>query len=290
MPTAEFRIFRSFSCNNSSSYRLVARFTDPAVAADAAQELETFFKTHALEMDALMEDGDVPDDPTNAATALAAKYGFTWDKLFTWGDEMLEGDEPKVTALDDTLVIYHTYCGGYPDEVKTYLEKRGAAKVEDQARSSPTVSLLFQMPASPSAELVADLDALFAQVDQEDDSVEPLDAPWDERKGRGAYGVAAMFRDGKTVGLYVPVEPDDLGRVRAWLTSRGIESPSIRLCAWDDKKKFEAIAWTKCEACGGTLEYLDPRVHGIEHEQLACKDCGGMFEVAPIVAAYKPPS
>ena len=34
-------------------------------------------------------------------------------------------------------------------------------------------------------------------------------------------------------------------------------------------------------------EYLDPRVHGIAIEQLACTACGGMFDVATVVAAHR---
>jgi hypothetical protein len=35
------QVWNSFSCNNSSSYRLVARFTDAGKAKDAAAELAT---------------------------------------------------------------------------------------------------------------------------------------------------------------------------------------------------------------------------------------------------------
>lgn len=58
-----------------------------------------------------------------------------------------------------------------------------------------------------------------------------------------------------------------------------------RLCEYGDEKKLAAIASARCTACSGALEYLDPRVHGIEAEQLACAACGGMFDVAGIVAA-----
>ena len=46
----EIRIFRAFSCNNSSSFRLVARFAEPKAAEDAAAELDAFFKEHAKQL------------------------------------------------------------------------------------------------------------------------------------------------------------------------------------------------------------------------------------------------
>jgi hypothetical protein len=275
----EIRVWKSFSCNNSSSYRLVARFADPAVARDVATELSAFFTTHAQQMDALMEDGDLPEEPTAAASELATKYGFEWKELLTWGDEMLAGDEPSVMAEGDTLVVYHTYCGGFGDDVPKYLQARGAREVHKEDRSSPKVSVLFRLPEGVNAALQEDLDKLFEQIpdDEQPFDAEPFTAPWPLE--RECYGSASFFRDAKTVGLYFPIDPRDLSGLKTWLAARGIENPSIRLCEGADEKRFAAIAAARCSACKGPLEYLDPRVHGIEKEHLACAACGGMFEV-----------
>lgn len=272
------RVWRSFSCNNSSSYRLIARFRDPAVAAEAAEELRAFFEAHAQEMDAVMEQGDFPDENPETARALAAKYGFSWGDVLTWGDEMLAGDEPSIATEDGVLVVYHTYCGGFGDGIPAYLRARGA-EVGEEDRSPPTVSVLFSSTPGADPELDAQLAEMFAQIDGESRDVEPFEAPWKTRWK--SYGTAAFFRDAKTVGLYFPIAPTDLPAFREWLAAHGIERPSIRLCELADEARFVTIAAARCTACHGPLEYLDPRIHDIEHPQLACRTpCGALYELA----------
>jgi hypothetical protein len=280
-PGALVQVWSSFSCNNSSSYRLVARFTDAGKAKDAAAELEAFFSEHAKQMDVVMEDGDFPDENPEAAQELAKKYGFAWKDVLTWGDEMLEGDEPRIATEDQVLVLYHTYCGGFGDGIPLYLKAKGAAEVEKEERDPPTASIVFRYAGGNDA-LDADLTMLFEQIDEESREVEPLKTPWKTRWE--SYGRAAFFRDPKTVGLWIPIAPTDLAAMKAWLAERGIDSPSIRLCEYGDEAKFVAIAKARCSACAGPLEYLDPRVHTIESEQLACAKCGGMFDLATLAA------
>jgi hypothetical protein len=232
-------------------------------------------------MDAVMEEGDFPEENPEAAQALAQKYGFNWSDVLTWGDEMLEGDEPSIAAESGVLVVYHTYCGGFGD-VPAFLKAAGADTVEDESRSPPTVSVLFRRDAGKNAELEADLDMLFDQIDEEAREVEPLKTPWTTRWE--SYGRAAFFRDAKTVGLYFPIAPTDLPAFKKWMTERGVEGASMRLCEYADEAKFVAIAGAKCTSCGGGLEYVDPRLHEIDSEQLACRGCGGMFEVGTFMS------
>jgi hypothetical protein len=278
-------IWQSFSCNNSSSYRLVARFADATEARDVARELGAFFAAHAQEMDAAMEAGDFPDESPASAQALATKYGFAWKEVLAWGDEGLAGDEPSIAAEGEVLVAYHTYCGGFGDAIPTYLKKRGAT-VEPQTRSAPPASILFALPA-PSKELDRELAEMFAQIDgQEERLVEPFQTPWKTRWE--CYGTAAFFRDAKTVGLYFPIAPTDLPACKAWLASHGIDKPSIRLCEYDDEDKFVAIAAARCTSCDGALEYLDQRLHDIDSEQLACHGCGGLYDLATFTDEPEP--
>ena len=278
------RVWNSFSCNNSSSYRLVARFADAATATDTAVELRMFFLEHAKQMDAVMEEGNFPDENPPAAQELAKKYGFKWKHVLTWGDEMLEGDEPSLAAEGDALVVYHTYCGGFGKELPAFLEAKGATEVESEDRSAPSVSVLFKQ-ARGNAELDSELEGMFSQVDEEVQDVEPFKTPWKTRWE--CYGRAAFFRDAKTVGLYFPIAPTDLPNFKEWLAERGVAKPSIRLCEYADEDKFRAISQARCTACEAALEYLDPRIDDIESEQLACRACGGMYDLATFIAAAK---
>lgn len=275
----ELRAWRSFSCNNSSSYRLVARFADAATAADVANELRTFFEEHAKEVDA-SEGGYWEDsEPSEAAKGLSAKYDFEWKEPLGWGDEMLEGDEPSVSTVGDALVVYHTYCGGFGSDIRTYFEKRGARRVEKETRSAPSVSLMFRRPESPSAELTEDLKALFAPLQEEEQPIdaEPFKAPFVNRE---CYGQASGFDDGKTIGLHVPLAPEDYDALKSWLAKHGIEGYSMRVCEDGDAERFATIAAARCKACQAPLEYLDPSAHDIATPHLACTACGGMFELS----------
>lgn len=277
------RVWQSFSCNNSSSYRLVARFADPRAAGEAASELTAFFSEHAEQMDALTEEGDFPNENPAAAQALATRYGFAWDDVLSWGDEAMQGDEPGVAAEGDVLVVYHTYCGGYGPGLPAYLAARGATKVEKETREAPSVTVLFQRPVGDTSKLDADLDMLFAQAKESRD-VSELETPWKTRWG--CSGSVAFYRDAKTVGMFFNIAPIDIPPMKAWLADRGVVNPSIRLCEYADEAKLVALAAARCSTCHGALEYLDPRVHGIATEQLACAGCGGMFDVATVVAAH----
>lgn len=278
------RIWQSFSCNNSSSYRLVARFADAAAARDTALELAAFFKTHAKELDDVLETtGQFPSTSPPTALALAKQYGFSWGKYpLSWGDEGLQGDEPSIAAEGEVLVVYHTYCGGYGDGIPGYLKARGA-KLEKEVSDTPPVSILF--PYTSSKKLDTDLKAMFSQVSDEMREVEPFKTPWKTRWE--SYGRAAFFNDGKTVGMFFPIAPTDLPAFKQWVADRGIANASIRMCEYADEDKFYAIAHAKCSACNGALQFWSPRLQDIESEQLACTGCGGMYDMPAILKAEK---
>lgn len=61
----QVQIWRSFSCNNSSEYRLVAHFGDAKAAAAIGAEFKQFFAAYAKKMDEYVEEHgyDVSDEP-----------------------------------------------------------------------------------------------------------------------------------------------------------------------------------------------------------------------------------
>lgn len=251
------RVWSSYSCNNSSSYRLVARFADPAKATAIAAEL--------TELLSGLEDGN----RNSGLQAMARLYGFDWFDE-GWGSEE---DGPHVIVDDTLVVVHHNYCVGLGPGVPAYLTEQGAT-VEQEAWADIHASLLFRPSNDPRA--VEELDALIAQETDAEGLVETFRAPWVNQHTRGKL---AWFRDPGSMGLVFPIDARDLVHLRAWLAERGIE-PILQIEPAGDHQLFRTISRARCTACDGPLEYLDPRLHDIETPQLVCTPCGGLYELA----------
>jgi hypothetical protein len=264
------QIWKSYSCNNSSSYRLVAKFADPARAHEVATELRELFTVHAEEVD---QREDYDDAPSDAQRALGTKYGFDWGEVLAWGDDGLAGDEPDVFVHEAVLIVQHTYCGGL--DLAGFALARGAVTAAQEDRSTVPVSLLFRPTADPRLDL--DLSTMFHDFEARKSERHELKPPWAEHE---SYGQAAWFRDAGATGIHMQIDPRDLAALTAWMSERGVENLSMRIEEREDLMRFEAIAKARCTACRGRLEYLDPRIHDIESPQLVCKPCGGLYELA----------
>lgn len=278
-------IWQSYACNNSSSYRLIARFRDAETAAQVAAELQAFFKQHAEQIDERLQAADYSEDASEAQQALAAKYGFEWGTGFlVWGDEAMTGDEPEVILHDTTLIVYHGYCGGgLGPGVPNYLAAHGATGI-DEAGDDVTVSLLFRHTRGRT-QLDEELDRFFDVVanEEEEDIAQPLymkPVPMLWPRENQAYGNVSVFRDSGTVGLHLTVHPHDLQAISKWIADRMIENVSFQVGTVDDEPVFRAIRHARCRSCDGPLDYLDPRLHDIETPQLVCKPCGGLYDVS----------
>ncbi len=264
------RLWNSYSCNNSSSYRLVAKFSDATAAEAVAAELREFFPVHAHEID---ERGDYSEEPSEAQRVLGRKHGITWIDSLYWGDGGLVGDEPDVFVHDNVLIVQHTYCSSL--ELTGLVRGLGATSVNEEDRRQVKVSLLFRAAPGVNPELDAELTELFAGLADPD---EEITTPWStEPESRGD---AAWFRDTGTVGIHLSVDPRELAALKQWLADRSLDKVSLEIDERGDLATFQAIANARCTACHGTLEYLDPRLHDIETPQLVCKPCGGLYELS----------
>ena len=258
------KLWRSFSCNNSSSYRLVARFADAATAKETAAELAEFFEA---------QDNLSPRHEDAPLTVLARTYGFAWQD----GGARYSGADVLVES--EVLIVHHSYCLGLGPGVPAYLADRGATRIDRQAATDPHISVLFQATFGVDPQLDHELSSIFAQaVDPgANDTRFALKAPWVQHD---AYGSTAFFRDAGTVGMYFPIDPDDVASFKTWLAGHGIDRSLIQIEEPADELLFLALAAARCTACEGLLEYLDPRLHDIETPQLACKACGGLYELS----------
>lgn len=264
------RVWRSFSANNSADYRLVARFVTPEAARQAAADF------NALRGEAPGEAG--PEGP------LAQVLGFDWDEYFPYGHD----DDPSVIALGSTLVLYHSYCLGLPDQLAQWFVARGAQV--DPMRSGhegsglPHLSVLF---ALPSQALREELETALETLRQKSTTGRPWPdvLPW----LNGGWGAkVAWFCDGHTFGFYAPVRPLQVPLLKEWLADRGVTSPSLALCVDDDYARFTAIARARCAACGAPLRYLEPQRFGLDGEALACDACGAMYDLTALRAREPP--
>jgi hypothetical protein len=273
------KIWSSYSCNNSSSYRIVARFASPQAAEAVAATLREFFPVHAAEVD---QRDDYSEEPSEAQLAMGAQHGFTWGESLYWGDDGLVDDEPDVFVRNEILIVQHTYCGGL-GELTGLLQHFGASDADQQDERAIDVSLLFRAAPGANPELDAELDNLFVQfAKQKANMYSELKPPWAAHE---TYGKTAHFRDSGTVGIYLPVDPRDLAALDTWLADHQLDKPSLMIEERGDLAAFEAIAKATCTACSGKLDYLDPRIHDIETPQLVCKPCGGLYEVSTFLAA-----
>jgi hypothetical protein len=263
------RIWNAYSCNNSGSYRLIARFVDAATARDAAAQLMAAFDRLAEEV------GRDGHGETSLLAVLARGQGLTfYDE--GWGSP---DDGPFAFAEGEHVLVHHEYCLGLGPGVPAFLAARGA-KVDDEKWADVGMSMLFRVPPTDDR-FEADLAALFAQPRDTTDYKGPaFRGPWADADSRGR---AAWFRDAGTIGLYVPVGAIQIAAVKAWLAGHGIERPVLRFDEPTDEQLFAALAAARCIACESALEYLDPRLHDIETPQLMCRSCGGLYEPSVFV-------
>jgi hypothetical protein len=235
------QIWHSFSCNNSSDYRLVARFNDVKTAERVGAELEQFFAAFADELDRTIEEKDgFPMEPMPTAVAFAKKYGVTWKGIFDWGDEAHVGDEPDVAVAGKTVAIYHTYCGGFGKNIPTILKKAGGT-VEKQQRHAPDLECRFTLPPGKSGQkLAAELAAFFDQRTKYEQLCDfEIKPPWGDT--RLMYEEATSIEwasDGKTFAFAMPFAIAGYASLKKYLAKHKCTGVEITL---DDEKAQAAI-------------------------------------------------
>jgi hypothetical protein len=274
------RVWRSFACNNSSSYRIVARFSDDQTARDVATELQAFLaeatplaqRRHRQRPAPLTTAASFP--VTERIDELASEHGFDWTRMLSVYDD----DDLEIVAEGTSVIVYDSYCLGIDSSFLSYLEARGGAP---EARTGePTISVMFRLPNADSP-LSSQLSTFFSQaIDTADTRSWPVRAPWSTAHPLFAPSLRfAFFCDGKTVGFHLPIDPSEILPLKEYLSQARVTNPRIRVCEHGDLEKFRTIAKARCSHCASALEYLDMYEHGIGSDQLACPQCGGMFEL-----------
>jgi len=238
----QVQIWSSFSCNNSSDYRLVARFRAPQVATKLGAELTAFFQAYGAAWDTYCEEHDysIPEDePLPVAAELAAKYGVAWNAsdILSWGDEGLVDNEPGVVVVGSTLAIFHDYCGGFTDNIVRVLSAAGA-EVEPEDRCPPDISVRFTLPDGDAGERMAGEIATFLDQKAVHEYMSDFTAPpWGDHRLMGDPADIFWYRDGQTFGFKLPLIPDGLEALKRYLASA--RDVDLRLCDALELASFE---------------------------------------------------
>lgn len=238
-PPIEVFEWESYSCNNSSDYRLVAEFSTPAKASAIGAQLTSFFAQHARESDARQDDPDFawPGPPTQAAIDLGTRFGHAWKKFLVWGDDVMEGDEPEVATFDRSIVIYHSYCGGFGSDLAAVLQKAGGRLPEKREQDGvPLFACELALPSGSAGEkLAGDLATFFAQrtVGDPDEWTPPPGLTLDLGGDPAHY---AYWCDGGRAAFTWPLEPSDVTAVQKYLAKRKARDVTLRLATAADAK------------------------------------------------------
>ena len=293
----KIEVWHSFSCNNSSSYYMVARFKTATEATGAAAEIRQFFEDHARDSAAMWEAGDDPiSTPTEAAKALAAKHGFEWTGYLAWGDEGMVDDEPWVFTVGETVLLYHSYCGGFGQNVPRYFEAVGAdTGAED--RGNPIVAVTFAIPSDPAARQAASaigeyIDSLREMAADEEGWVfqNYILPPWGPHPTEDMEFECGVpypgWNDGHTIGFALELTQfGEWESIPMYLDKHNIADYRLTFDEPGIVKRFQAIAAATCRECGAApLRFIDGKTHDAPDDQLACDDCGGMFVVGELVS------
>lgn len=278
--------WRSFSSNNSSAFRLVARFESAARADEVAVELRALFE----ELSAYDPDDEAPPSP--AQRKLAERYGFDWPAgpLVETYDE----DGFAVATHGTVLVVHHHYCLGGLESLSPYLRARGGETKSEEPRM-PTVTARFTLPADEiaAARLYDAIETYLglgdAQRDERrvapwraaDPEVAPTGLPWEAQRD------TVLFRIGRQVGLHLPIDAEEVDALRGYLEAAEVRDYRFTLCDDSQLESLQLLARLRgCPACGrAPIELHEAAIEGdLGEDQIACRGCGAMFALSNLEA------
>lgn len=235
--------WNSFSCNNSSDYRLVAKFDDPKAAAAMKKELDKFFAKHAEQLDELNEDPDFDYDDlfdtiSDAAQKIGKKYDFKWKEGLIWGDDCLLDDEPGTWVLGDTLIVYHTYMGGFGELSKLLAKAGGTLLEKGDERGAPIVWVELDVPAKGGEAFARELVDFFEQrhsvewLHEWNLRAKETDSAWGE--GNGSAKDVTFALEGDHVTFTYTIRPDYIENLQAYLKKNKARNVVIRVATKKD--------------------------------------------------------
>lgn len=234
MPLSVYEWF-SYSCNNSSDYRLVAEFASDAAAQKMAKELEAVLLENAEqaeEADSGDGDWDPHDlDPSPALVAFGKKYGTKFSEGLIWGDDgSFTEDLPSIATLGNKIYAYHSYMsGGFDGDLPRVLKKAGARKVETEQGAAWLKVTAHAKPKKAPA-LRDAIDAFTRQAMTKDNLCD-WEVPWDDDDlpiERDLQNVVTLH-DGDSSTFTLAIRAGGIAAMTKWLRKIGAESVDIAI-------------------------------------------------------------
>lgn len=287
-------VFRSFSCNNSGGYYLVARFADPTRAAAIAHDLGELVRARAALDPDHTGTPEVAEAPIYAVfDAMGVRDGFDWRGILDIGPYSTE--DLAIDVDGGRLIVEHSYCDGFGTDLGAYLEANGA-RVEAVSWGTPFVSIFFRTPEPPSGaldQIVEQLRAFFEHAEE----TKPKgwrSVPWNVGQGEerhvslSADDEHRFFHSGRSIAFYLPLDIHLMRDLVTRLESAGAERLSARVFEARDREIIDALATARCLSCAESdLELFDRDDHDLTQDQLVCRRCGGMFELDVVASAHR---
>ncbi len=124
-PKADAYVWTAHSSNNSGDWTIVGEFKTPEAARKAAESLRELARAHEAflanpEGQAWLEKiGYMGNVPTPPLKVFGEAHGFRWDKDgdgLWWEEDGAGAPVMTAGAVGRTVVVYHPYCMGLPEE------------------------------------------------------------------------------------------------------------------------------------------------------------------------------
>jgi len=277
-PTPGVFLWHAHSSNNSGYYTILGRFETKDAAQKVAESLRELARAHETFLaspeghdwiKAREYDGSYPTPPLQQ---FGEAHGFDWSKYgdgLWWEQDGVGAPVLTVGAIENTVVVYHVYCMGLPEEpFRAFFEATGAVGFWSDECVRPFVRFRF---TGSNDHALAVLDGYLTLVGAaEHPSVVTSPPPWglecvdsrvNEDEDRSAVlgtGVNAIHRHGSTTELVLSLQNLFAGAlaVENWLRDQGFRDIVVEI---DDQfERVERGEQSSVEARTGLFQEIRP--------------------------------
>jgi hypothetical protein len=251
-------VWRSYSSNNSNSFRIISRFGSADKARAAGAALEAYFAENSYTLSDGSDDDAGYVEVIVAGSSVALYHDYTDDESF----------------FDNTVG---------PREI---LEKNGGETGKTEG-GAVTVQVFVKPFGGTGAEVSEELGAFFAQL-QRKGKHRGVKPPWAKRdKATVRDGELLRFHAGEVFGYEIDASAEDIAWMREYYDERA--DCWMYLCEASARDKIQLLSRRPpCPGCNASdLGYIVADGETLAEDQLLCGLCGGMFTFEAISKALE---